>query len=208
MVQLFGRLILGKNVGVSFIMGRMVGEGDIEGGEAKFRSGVVVAVLLCVVGVTFFTVSYGAFPWIAISLAVSFGLYGAVKKKADYPATLSLAFENVVLLVPAIALAVGVACVTGSHAFADFGADRGVLNTVLLVVAGPVTAIPLILFSKATISIPLSLLGFIQYLSPTIALLTGVFLFGEPFTLAHGVCFGCIWAGLALVSFETLKRNE
>lgn len=168
----------------------------------------VMAVLLCVVGVTFFTVSYGEFPWIALSLAVSFGLYGAVKKKADYPATLSLAFENVVLLVPAIALAVVVACVTGSHAFADFSGDCGLRNTVLLVLAGPVTAIPLILFSKATISIPLSLLGFIQYLSPTIALLTGVFLFGEPFTLAHGVCLGCIWAGLALVSFEALKRNE
>ena len=68
--------------------------------------------------------------------------------------------------------------------------------------------IPLILFARAANAIPLSLLGFIQYLSPTIALLTGVFLFGEPFTVAHAVCLGCIWAGLALVTLETLRRTR
>ena len=106
-----------------------------------------------------------------------------------------------VMVVPSIVFAVVLANVTGEHAF---GSDPAL--TALLVLAGPATAIPLILFARAANAIPLSLLGFIQYLSPTIALLTGVFLFGEPFTVAHAVCLGCIWAGLALVSFETLRR--
>ena len=105
------------------------------------------------------------------------------------------------MVVPALAFALLIANVTGEHAF---GTDAGL--TALLVLAGPATALPLILFSRAAVDIPLSLLGFIQYLSPTIALLTGVLLFGEPFTFAHAVCLGFIWSGLALVTFETLRR--
>ena len=112
------------------------------------------------------------------------------------------------MLVPAIVLAIVLANVTGTHAFAtDLGNVHGWFITALLIIAGPVTAIPLILFAKAANQIPLSLLGFIQYLSPTIALLTGVFLFGEPFTFAHGVCLGSIWCGLALVSFEAVRTR-
>lgn len=109
----------------------------------------------------------------------------------------------------ALVCAVVLAHVTGSHAFA-VGLDtaHGWYLTALLVIGGPVTAIPLILFAKAANSIPLSLLGFIQYLSPTIALLSGVFLFGEAFTLAHAVCFGSIWCGLALVSFEAVRASR
>lgn len=68
------------------------------------------------------------------------------------------------------------------------------------------TAIPLVLFARAANSIPLSLLGFLQYVSPTLALILGVFVLGETFTLAHAVCLGSIWCGLALVSFEALRR--
>ncbi|MBQ9001061.1 MAG: EamA family transporter RarD [Eggerthellaceae bacterium] len=161
----------------------------------------VAALALCAVGVVFFTVNYGQFPWIALVLAFSFGIYGALKKAAGYPATTALAFESTVMVVPSIVFAVVLANVTGEH---TFGSDPAL--TALLVLAGPATAIPLILFARAANAIPLSLLGFIQYLSPTIALLTGVFLFGEPFTVAHAVCLGCIWAGLALVTFETLRR--
>lgn len=169
----------------------------------------LAAVLLCVFGVAFFTLSYGQFPWIALTLAVSFGTYGAVKKKAAYPAVTALAFENAVMVVPAIVFAVVLAFATGNHAFlADVSTAHGWAITGMLVLAGPITAIPLILFAKAANSIPLSLLGFIQYISPTIALLTGVFLFGEPFTLAHAVCLGSIWCGLALVSAEALRASR
>ena len=165
-----------------------------------------VAVALCAFGVAFFTFNYGQFPWIAIALALSFGIYGAIKKKAGYHATTALAFENTVMVLPAIAFAIVLAHVTGSHAFAaNLDTAHGVYLTVLLVLGGPATAIPLILFARAANLVPLSLLGFIQYLSPTLALLTGVFLFGETFTLAHGVCLGCIWSGIALVTFDTIR---
>lgn len=168
-----------------------------------------IAVALCTVGVVFFTVNYGQFPWIAIALALSFGIYGAIKKKAAYHATTALAFENTVMVVPAIVFAIALAHITGEHAFAaNLGTTHGVFITVLLVLGGPATAIPLILFSRAANLIPLSLLGFIQYLSPTLALLTGVFLFGEPFTLAHGVCLGCIWLGIALVTHDTVGGKK
>ena len=167
-----------------------------------------IAVALCAVGVIFFTASYGEFPWIALALAITFGAYGAIKKKGGYPAVQALAFENTVILPFAIAVAVAVALATGTYGFlADTGTAHGWAITLLLIGGGPVTALPLILFAKAANSIPLSTLGFIQYLSPTITLLTGVFLFGEPFTLSHAVCLGCIWTGLALVTFDSLRRK-
>lgn len=168
-----------------------------------------IAVALCTFGVAFFTVNYGQFPWIAIALAFTFGIYGALKKKAAYPAITALGVESTVMVVPAIVFAVVLAHVTGTHGFmGDVTSAHGWLITLLLVVAGPVTAVPLILFANAANKIPLSLLGFIQYVSPTIALITGVFLFGEPFTLAHAVCLGSIWCGLALVSFETVRASR
>jgi len=171
----------------------------------------IIAVALCTFGVSFFTINYGQFPWIAIALALSFGLYGAIKKKAGYPAITALAFENTVMVLPAIVFAIVLAHVTGTHAFAaNLDTPYGIYLTALLIIGGPATAIPLILFAKAANLIPLSLLGFIQYLSPTLALLTGVFLFGEPFTPAHAVCLGCIWCGIALVIVDTLRtgRND
>ena len=168
-----------------------------------------IAVALCAAGVIFFTASYGRFPWIAIVLAITFGVYGAIKKKAGYPALTALAVENTIMVVPAIVFAIVLASVTGTHAFAaDLDSAHGIYLTVLLIIGGPATAIPLILFAKAANSIPLSLLAFIQYLSPTLTLLSGVFLFGEPFTLAHGVCLGCIWTGIALVTFETVRNGK
>lgn len=169
-----------------------------------------IAVCLCCIGILFFTVNYGQFPWISIGLALSFGTYGAVKKKGGYPAVEALAFENLVAVGPAIIFAFILASATGSHGFlGDIQTLHGWTVTLLLIGGGAVTAIPLILFATAANSIPLTLLGFIQYLSPTIALLIGVFVNGEPFTLAHGVCLGCIWTGIALVGMNNLffKRS-
>ncbi len=168
-----------------------------------------VAVALCAVGIGFFTVNYGSFPFLAILLALSFGIYGAIKKKGGYPAVEALAVENTLMLVPAIVFAVVMANVTGTHGFLAAGPE-GVdwRTTLLLIGGGAVTAIPLILFAKAANSIPLTLLGFIQYVSPTIAMLLGVFVNGEPFTLAHAVCFGCIWCGLALVGVDAIRASR
>ncbi|MDO4182168.1 MAG: EamA family transporter RarD [Coriobacteriia bacterium] len=168
-----------------------------------------IAVVLCAVGVVYFTLNYGQFPWIALTLALTFGTYGAVKKRAGYPAIQALAMENVILVLPAIAFAVGLAFATGQHAFlGDTASAHGWIITLLLVGSGAITAIPLLLFAHAANNIPLSLLGFVQFLSPTIALLLGVFAFGEPFTQAHAVCLGCIWVGLALVTAESLFKSK
>lgn len=165
-----------------------------------------VAVGLCAIGIVFFTVNYGQFPWISLVLAFSFGIYGAVKKKGGYPAVESIAVESTVMAPFAVLFAIVFAFASGSHGFlGDTASLKGWTLTALLLGGGAITAIPLILFATAANSIPLTILGFIQYLSPTIALLIGVFINGEPFTLAHGVCFGCIWCGLALVGIDAVR---
>ena len=167
------------------------------------------AVALCCVGVVAFAVGYGQFPWISLALALTFGAYGAVKKKGGYPAVEAIAVESAFITPAAIVLAVAVAFATGSHGFlGDVGSPEGWGVTLLLVGAGAVTALPLVLFATAANDIPLTWLGFIQYVSPTLSLLLGVFAFGEPFTVAHGVCFGCIWCGLALVGVDAVWRQR
>ncbi|MBR3689763.1 MAG: EamA family transporter RarD [Eggerthellaceae bacterium] len=175
--------------------------------KEKLSSLQKAAVALCLAGVVYFLFDYGELPWISITLAVSFGLYGAIKKKGGYPAIPALAVESTLALPLALAVVFATAYLTGSHAFmGDVASVDGWILTLLVIGAGPVTAIPLVLFAQAANSIPLSMLGFIQYVSPTIALLLGVLAFGEPFTPAHAVCFGCIWAGLALASIDTLRK--
>lgn len=167
------------------------------------------AVALCCGGIVFFVAGYGEVPWISIVLAISFGLYGAIKKKGGYPAVEAIAVESTVMLPFAIVFAVAFAYVSGSHGFlGDVGSASGWATTALLIGGGAITAVPLILFATAANSIPLTLLGFIQYLSPTMALLIGVFLNGEPFTLSHAVCFGCIWCGLALVGVDAVRQKR
>lgn len=164
------------------------------------------ATLLMAAGVVWFTLDYGHVPWFALLLALSFALYSVLKKKGGYEAIPALAVESVVSTPVALAIGVMAALASGGHSFlADTATAAGWGTTLMLVLAGPVTAIPLMLFAQAANRIPLSLIGFIQYVSPTISLLLGVFAYGEAFTTAHLVCFGCIWCGLALVSLEAIR---
>lgn len=167
------------------------------------------AVGLCCAGIVFFAANYGRFPWISVVLALSFGVYGAIKKKGGYPAVEAIAVESCVMAPVAVAGAAVLAATGISHAFlGDVATAQGWATTALLVGGGAVTAIPLILFATAANTIPLTLLGFLQYISPTMALLIGVFANGEPFTLAHAVCFGCIWCGLALVAADAFRMRR
>lgn len=169
----------------------------------------LAAVSLCVIGVLYFLFDYGELPWISIVLALSFGMYGAVKKRGGYPAIPALAVESTLALPLAFGVAFATAYITGTHAFlGDVTTLDGWVTTLLIIGSGAITAIPLVLFAQAANSIPLTMLGFIQYVSPTIALLLGVFAFGEPFTSAHAVCFGCIWTALALASIDTIRKNR
>ena len=167
----------------------------------------VAATVLSAAGVIYFTVSYGSFPWIALSLAFTFGIYGAVKKRGGYPAVPTIAVEGIIALPFAIVALVAVA-MAGKSAFFSPDMSLEVWRTrLLLVLTGPVTAVPLILFATAANKTPLSLIGFIQYISPTISLLSGVLVLGEPFTSAHAVCFACIWAGAVLVIADAIRKQ-
>ncbi len=154
-----------------------------------------VAVGLAAAGVLYLTFSYGQLPWAALSLAVTFGLYGLLKKLSPLDSLHGLTLETAILFVPALAYLLVVE-IQGTGAI---GHD-GTLVTVLLAAAGIVTAIPLLLFSTAARMIPLSTLGLLQYIAPTLQFLVGVLMFGEEFTHQRMIGFGIIW--LALLAFS------
>ena len=174
----------------------------------------LAAALLAALGIAFFTFSYGRVPVMGLTLALSFGAYGAVKKWGGYPSVQGMAVESTFTgAAGLIGLAVGsmvpglwetLTPVTDASPLAWTGG--GAVLVALFALAGFFTWLPLQLFSEATNRIPLSWVGFCQYLSPTLALLIGVFMFGEPFTSAHAVLFACLWGGIALIAIEALVR--
>jgi chloramphenicol-sensitive protein RarD len=161
----------------------------------------LISFLLAVTGVVYLTINYGQFPWIAIALALTFGVYGLLKKKMNYDSMSALAVETT-LIVP---IALGYLIFGGSVGVASFVAlDSSA--TMLLILAGIVTALPLYWFGMAAVKIPLYSIGFFQYISPTINLFIGIYLFHEIFTTTHVVSFAFIWAGLALYIVDIVVR--
>ncbi|MCL1822160.1 MAG: EamA family transporter RarD [Prolixibacteraceae bacterium] len=159
----------------------------------KLNKTQLSAFLLAMIGVAYLTVNYGRFPWIAVTLAVTFGVYGLMKKKMNYDSMSALAVETT-LIVP---LALGYILLGPSGGGASFSAQP-FPAPVLLVLAGIITALPLYWFGMAAVKIPLYSIGFFQYIAPTIKLFVGVYLFHETFSATHAVSFSFIWAGLAL----------
>jgi len=154
-----------------------------------------LAVALAAAGVLNLVLHVGVFPWVALSLATSFSLYGLCKKLLGISPITGITLET--LLISPLALIY--LLFLASQGTGVFG-SANLFATSLLIGAGIVTALPMVLFANAANRLPLSLHGFIQYLSPTIALLTGVFLYHEPFTRAHGISFSLIWLALAVFS--------
>ncbi|MDR3037213.1 MAG: EamA family transporter RarD [Coriobacteriales bacterium] len=165
-----------------------------------------VATALAAAGVLYFTFDYGSFPWISVSLALLFAIYGALKKKGGYPATPALAVETSLVAPLALVAIIASFFLPGREFFAVDATPGSWTATLLLVGGGAVTAIPLLLFAKAANAIPLSWIGFLQYISPTITLLLGIFAYGETFTTAHVVCFSLIWLGLIMISAEMVRE--
>ncbi|HEY3776910.1 MAG TPA: EamA family transporter RarD [Rhizomicrobium sp.] len=157
----------------------------------------LVAVTLASVAVAAKALSLGHFPWIAPVLALSFGLYGFFRKLAPVDALDGLLVETAVV-VPFALVVLGFWSFVGTAAFPS----AGIARDLLIVGAGPITAIPLALFAAGARRIRLSTLGFLQYLSPSITLLLAVFGFGEAFTRFDALAFGCVWAALGLVALE------
>lgn len=150
-----------------------------------------IPILMAAAGVIYLTVSYGSLPWIALTLAFSFAIYGLVKKTAPLGALYGLTLETGLLFLPAVAyLTFGQAA--GAGAFLH----NGLLTDILLVGAGLVTTIPLLMFASAAQRIPLSMIGLMQYLAPTLQFSLGVLVYHEPFDHHRLVGFSIVWAAL------------
>jgi chloramphenicol-sensitive protein RarD len=160
-----------------------------------------IAVSLAAAGVAVLTAGHGRLPWVALALAVSFGLYGLARKTVGADAVVGLLWETA-LLTP---LAAGYLVLLGRRGAGAFGpSDPG--TSALLALGGAVTAMPLVLFALGARALPLSTVGLLQYLSPSIQFLLAVLVFREPFTPAHAATFACIWAALAILTWDLRRR--
>jgi len=163
----------------------------------------LVAVAIATAGTAFLTWFLGIAPWISLGLAASIGFYVLLRKRLAVGPMVGLLWETLLLAVPAVAYLLW----ADRHGGLVFAHARLQLD-VLLALAGVITVLPLVWFNVAARHLPLSAVGFIQYVSPTTTSLLAVFIYGEAFTLGHAVAFACIWAALALVSAETLLRRR
>jgi chloramphenicol-sensitive protein RarD len=161
------------------------------------------AVALAAAGVLWLTVLHGRLPWIALVLAVSFGLYGLMRKTASLGALEGLALETL-LLAPLVVPALLWWTLRGHGAMAQ----GDVALDAWLVIGGPLTALPLLLFAAGARRLPLATVGLLQYLSPTIQLALGVWVFHEPFDATRLAGFAFIWAALLLYSLDGLRRSR
>lgn len=171
--------------------------------KERLRTVQWVAISIAALGVGWLTWQAGTVPWIALFLAFSFGSYGLLRKTAALGALEGLSFETIVLFPLAAAYVIWLT-VEGQNVFINTDSDT---TRVLLVMAGPLTAIPLLLFASGARKIPLSILGLLQYLSPTLQFLLGVWLFKEAFTADRLVGFVLIWGALLLFAGEGLLRR-
>jgi len=169
----------------------------------KLRPWQWVSVGLAFLGVAYLSWQYGSLPWIALSLAFSFAFYGLIKKKAALSSTQGFATETGIMFFPALAYLLFLEF-TGKGAFGH----QSLRVTALLILAGVATGLPLLLFGKAARMIPLSMMGFLQYLAPTMQLFIGVFLYHEPFPLDRLIGFGLIWIALLIYSLEGIVSHQ
>lgn len=159
------------------------------------------AVAIAAVAVTVLTVDYGRPPWIALSLAASFGLYGLMKKLVRVEAAPGLLVETALVAVPAAA----VLAVLHADGAGTFG-NTGTGEALLLASSGVATAIPLLLFAAAARRIPLSTVGLLQYLTPLMQLTIGVFVYDEPMPPARLAGFAIVWLALAVFTADTVRH--
>lgn len=168
----------------------------------RLRRLQVTAVVLATVGVAYLTISGGIFPWVALSLAALFTAYGVIRKQVAIGAMPGL-FVETTLLFP-FAISWLLILIVGGQA--SFGAgDTGL--SMLLVLGGPVTVMPLLLFAISAKRLSLTTIGFMQFLAPTLQFFTGLY-YGETLTTAHLVCFGLIWAAVCCFSYDALTAGR
>jgi len=162
-----------------------------------------VAVIMAAAGTVYLGWFLGTPPWISLSLAFSFGVYGLVRKMLNVGPMVGLLWETLLLALPALVFVAW----SAQHGSLYFG-TAGTGQDILLGLAGLVTVLPLVWFNVAARSLRLTTLGFFQYIAPSMTFLLSVFVYGEPFTRGHAVAFGCIWFALAMISAESWKRSR
>jgi chloramphenicol-sensitive protein RarD len=165
----------------------------------KLRRPQTIAVSLAAIGVLVLTVSGGQFPAIALFLGTSFTIYGIIRKKVVIGGMPGLFVETLVLLLPGLIYLL----ILISRGEAVFGSGVPAMSG-MLVLAGPITVIPLLAFALAARRLNLSTVGMLQFIAPTLQFLIGVY-YGEQLTTAHIVCFGCIWVAVALFSWDAWR---
>lgn len=166
----------------------------------RLSRGRMLAVAIAAAGVGSLVVSYGAVPWVALSLALSFGFYALVRKKAAIDPVIGLLVETALLL----PVALGYLLWLGGGG--TFGHEWG--DSILLVLAGPMTAVPLVLFMIGASRLTMTTLGLLQYVGPTGQLLLGVLVYGEAFTQSHAITFACIWVALAVFTADAVHSHR
>lgn len=162
----------------------------------------MIAVALALLAVTVLSMGLRVAPWVSLVLAVSFATYGVVKKRLDTGPVVSVTVEVTLLAPFALAWLVGLHAQGAGH----FG--TGIGTTLLLMLSGIVTAVPLILFSYATRRVALATVGLVQYLNPTLQFLVATLIFREAFTLWHAIAFAMIWTALAIYTVASLRRHR
>lgn len=160
----------------------------------------VISFGLAAIGVLILTLSYGEFPWIAIGLAFSFGLYGLAKKLIQVESSIGLTLETMTIA-PISLIYLGYMWQEGTLSL--FHVSVG--TDLLLMGAGAATAIPLLFFSKGAQQIPLYMVGFLQYIAPTITLILGIFMYHEEFSVTHLVSFMFIWLALTVFTASRVQ---
>lgn len=162
-----------------------------------------MAIALAAAGVIYLTLSSGALPWIPLTLAFSFGIYGALRKMARLESLEDLTIETTLVALPALGF-LSWRVSMGEGAFVTGGATL----TVLLIVAGALTAVPLLLFALGARRIPLSTLGMLQYLAPTIQFVLGALVYHEPFDSHRLLGFAAVWLALLVYAGESVWRQR
>ena len=169
----------------------------------KLRPAQWIPICLAAAGVVYLTVTYQQLPLIALTLAFSFAFYGLVKKIAPLSSVYGLTLETGILFLPALIYLVGM----------EFNGTGAFLHTspttdLLLFAAGAVTTIPLLMFASAARQIPLTMIGVLQYIAPTLQFLIGVFIYKEPFDRTHLIGFGIIWIALIIFWVESYLAHR
>jgi len=162
----------------------------------------ITSFVLAAIGVSILTISYGSFPWVAFALALSFGVYGLLKKLIKADSAIGLTLETLTVTPVALGYMVYL-LMNGESSFIT----TSVLTDLLLIGAGIATALPLLYFAKGAQLIPMFMIGILQYIAPTMMLIIGVVLYNEEFTQAHLISFLFIWSALILFTFSKMKTH-